>query len=52
MNNEFLNFFLPSTFAVLVGGGERELFEERAVVTLVVDGDCEALSKKKYDHDS
>ena len=52
VNNEFLNFFLPSTFAVLVGGGERELFEERAVVTLVVDGDCEALSKKKYDHDS
>ena len=48
VNNKFFNlFFLPSTFAVLVGGGERELLEERAVITLVVDGDCVALSKKE-----
>ena len=47
MNSKsLLIFFQPSVFAVLVGGGERELFEERAVVTLVVDGDGEALSKE------
>ena len=47
VNNESFNYFLPSVFAVLVGGGERELFVERAVVTLVVDGDVEAANPKK-----
>ena len=50
VNNEssFELFFLPSVFPVLVGGGERELFVERAVLTLVVDGDGEAPNPKKY----
>ena len=39
-------FFLPFIFALPVGE-ERELFEGRAVVTLVVNGDGEALSEKK-----